>query len=494
MSVLVVNATELDAHPACLILPEMEREDYERLKEDISGFGLRHPITLYQGKILDGRHRYRACLELGINPVFEEWEGGSSIIEFVLGENLLRRHLNASQKAMVAVKAMEYHRGEARRRQQNAQDHSNLRSLYNEEHERVSAPGALTTSSDVSENDSKPLIVGGGSNVVDFLPAAGKAAASAAKDVGVSARTVEQAVYVKEHGTDGDVADVEAGRASVKAKAQEIKERAKPTPIVSDWITPDRWREMSEQERQAVLTTTTGKKLNKQDNSSIDWAAWSWNPITGCEHDCTYCYARDIANRFYTGLGFAPALHPDRLLIPGNHAGGHKQNNRVFTCSMADLFGAWVPREWVEAVLSVCADSPAFDFLLLTKNPKRLTEFDFPRNCWVGTTTDTQRRMDVAERIFADVSAHVKWVSVEPMLEPILPKDPSSFDWYVIGGATPSSGQPGFVPPAEWVFRLALRAHDAGAKTFIKTNFWDNGRPKEFPSRSTSAPQDSADR
>ena len=148
---------------------------------------------------------------------------------------------------------------------------------------------------------------------------------------------------------------------------------------------------------------------------------------------------------------------------------------------MADLFGEWVPYEWIEAVLAVCGDSPSFDFLLLTKNPKRLREFRFPKNCWVGTTADSQRRMDVAERIFADVDAAVKWVSVEPMLEPITPADPAAFAWYVIGGASPSSGQPGFVPPFPWVARLALAAMDAGSQVFIKTNFWQSGRPQGFP-------------
>jgi protein gp37 len=449
----------------------MEPDDYAKLKEDISGFGLRHPITLYQGMILDGRHRYRACLELGIEPVFEHWQGGSAVIEFVLGENLHRRHLSAGQKASVATKAIDYHRAEAAKRQKEAGhlggaptikqrlgDHSSNASTNN-----LSAPGALS------------------SNVLAFPSETGKAAAAVAKQVGVSPRTVEQAIFVKEHGTPEDFQQVESGTASVKAKVAEIKARKPPAPVVHDWITPAQWQDMTEDERQRALTQATEKKLNVQDNASIGWAAFSWNPITGCEHGCDYCYARDIAHRFYGELGFAPALHPDRLLIPGNHKDSGKRNNRVFTCSMADLFGAWVPKEWIDAVLSVCSDSPAFDFLLLTKNPKRLTEFAFPPNCWVGTTTDTQRRMEVAERIFADVQASVKWVSVEPMREPILPKDASAFHWYVIGGATPNSQQPGFVPPWDWVFRLALAAHDAGARAFIKTNFWNHGRPQAFP-------------
>lgn len=472
MNMLMANFHELEVHPACLILPEMDADDYEKLKEDISGFGLRHPIILYQGKILDGRHRYRACLELGIEPWFEDWQGGSSVVEFVLGENLYRRHLSQSQKAMVGANAIDYHRAEAKKRQL----------------ESAAIGGSVTinqrlteaTKSETNNKDSVPGTLSNDRKVIEFPINNGKSSEKLAEQIGVSSKLVEQAVRIKEQGTPQDVQEVISGKVSVKAKEAEIKERIKPKPIVSAYITPAQWADLSDLDRQAALTVKTDKKFNLQDNDSIDWAAYSWNPITGCQHDCQYCYARDIANRFYGELGFKPAFHPDRLLIPYNQKPGNR-NNRVFTCSMADLFGEWVPYEWIEAVLAVCDESPAFDFLLLTKNPQRLREFRFPKNCWVGTTTDSQRRMDVAEKIFADVDAAVKWVSVEPMLEPIMPSNPKAFSWYVIGGASPSSGQPGFVPPFSWVARLALAAMDAGSQVFIKTNFWQAGRPQGFP-------------
>ena len=61
-------------------------------------------------------------------------------------------------------------------------------------------------------------------------------------------------------------------------------------------------------------------KMNAQDNDSIDWAKFSWNPVTGCLHNCPYCYARDIAERFYPEK-FAPTLHLDRLAAPFNSPG-----------------------------------------------------------------------------------------------------------------------------------------------------------------------------
>ncbi len=60
----------------------------------------------------------------------------------------------------------------------------------------------------------------------------------------------------------------------------------------------------------------TKPKFNRT-NRAIEWALWSWNPITGCLHGCEYCYARDIAERFYPQK-FLPTFHADRLAAPGN--------------------------------------------------------------------------------------------------------------------------------------------------------------------------------
>ncbi len=107
----------LEIHPANLaVLPEMSPESYAKLLEDISGFGLRYPIILYQGKILDGKYRYQACIELGIEPWCEDWQGGSSVVEYLLGENLYRRHMTTEEMEDTSRRAMEYHREEARKR------------------------------------------------------------------------------------------------------------------------------------------------------------------------------------------------------------------------------------------------------------------------------------------------------------------------------------------------------------------------------------------
>lgn len=93
----------LEYHPLADILPLIEGREYENLRDDIHTKGLIEPIWLYQGKILDGRNRDRACREIGIEPTFREYTGNDPA-GFVLSLNLARRHLNESQRAMAAAK------------------------------------------------------------------------------------------------------------------------------------------------------------------------------------------------------------------------------------------------------------------------------------------------------------------------------------------------------------------------------------------------------
>ena len=89
-------------HPLAEIIPAMSEPEYQALLADIKALGLRDPITLFEGKVLDGRHRYRACEEVGIEPKFEEYKGGDPAA-FVLSRNVKRRHLNQGQIAMVLL-------------------------------------------------------------------------------------------------------------------------------------------------------------------------------------------------------------------------------------------------------------------------------------------------------------------------------------------------------------------------------------------------------
>lgn len=103
-------------HKLANIIPPMSEEEYQELKEDIRANGLEVPIVLYEGKVLEGRHRYRACQELGIKPRFKNYEG-TQPLTYVISLNLKRRHLTASQKATIAVEVLPILEEEARKRQ-----------------------------------------------------------------------------------------------------------------------------------------------------------------------------------------------------------------------------------------------------------------------------------------------------------------------------------------------------------------------------------------
>lgn len=94
----------LESHPAAEIFPMLSRADLESLKTDIRTNGQREPIVLFDDKIIDGRNRYLACEELGIEPELCELESCPDPIAYVLSLNLHRRHLTPGERATVAAK------------------------------------------------------------------------------------------------------------------------------------------------------------------------------------------------------------------------------------------------------------------------------------------------------------------------------------------------------------------------------------------------------
>jgi hypothetical protein len=94
----------LSIHPLAEIFPPMPEEAFAALVADIRENGLREAIILHEGKVLDGRNRYLACLELGIEPITKLWDQRGDPLSYVVSKNLHRRHLSESQRAMVTAK------------------------------------------------------------------------------------------------------------------------------------------------------------------------------------------------------------------------------------------------------------------------------------------------------------------------------------------------------------------------------------------------------
>lgn len=215
--------------------------------------------------------------------------------------------------------------------------------------------------------------------------------------------------------------------------------------------------------------------------TKIDWATMSWNPVTGCRHGCPYCYARRTATRFNAGLedpaslagglhvlpekikatpypyGFEPTLHRYRLGQPQNT----EEPQTVFVCSMADLFGRWVPTSWIVEVLDTCRKAPQHRYLFLTKNPARYLELDHlallphESNFWYGSTV---ANMDaVGMYVMQGVNINSFW-SMEPLLGPVdMAAAEGLPEWVILGAET--GNRPDKVTPArEWVDNIVAFA------------------------------------
>ena len=108
--------TVFESHPIAAHFPMLEGDEYERFRADIQKRGLIEPIWLYEGKILDGRNRYRACRELGIEIKTREYTGDCPM-GFSWSLNGERRHLTHAQKTIVALELLPEREAEARKRQ-----------------------------------------------------------------------------------------------------------------------------------------------------------------------------------------------------------------------------------------------------------------------------------------------------------------------------------------------------------------------------------------
>lgn len=280
--------------------------------------------------------------------------------------------------------------------------------------------------------------------------------------------------------------------------------------------------------------------------TKIDWCDASWNPVTGCLHGCEYCYARRIAERFgareiydpecqcqrhliergmLTGtgkpleldypweqknkdgsitnaaypFGFSPTFHRYRLDEPQSW----KKPRNIFVCSMADLFGYWVPDEWIAEVLKACDAAPQHRYLFLTKAPSRYEKISSLMPSWEEIYLEKSRPVMMFGASATDdammavaYKSNAEWVSVEPILEPIEPEwfisasgsngDYSTFrrwEWVVIGAETGNSKHK-TVPKREWVEEIVKVCKECGTPVFMKDSLRDlmqDGFRQEFP-------------
>jgi protein gp37 len=257
--------------------------------------------------------------------------------------------------------------------------------------------------------------------------------------------------------------------------------------------------------------------------TKIEWCTMTWNPVTGCLHACPYCYAKREVNRFagrfkkteerihslntpeYKEIehydngcasimasitppeiklrriawpfGFEPTFHRYRLDEP-QHT---KKPQNVFVCSMADLFGEWVPEKWIQEVFKACEKAPQHRYLFLTKNPKRYEQFidmPMPDNMWFGFSQ--------TKRVPIGYDTHPSWhtfVSMEPLLERLDKATPQGIDWVIIGAET-GSRKGKVIPERAWVEEIVNDCRRIGTPVFMKNSLaeiWGEPLIQEYP-------------
>lgn len=189
----------LKAHPAAALFPMMQPDELEQLAADIKANGQHEPIIVTsENLILDGRNRLEACRRAGVEPEFTTWDredDGISPTQWVLSKNLHRRHLNESQRGIVAARALPMLEAEARSRKG-----------------KKRAPGPT----------SQPE---------------GRARDIAAETAGVSGRTVARAKAVLEKAPKAEVEAVIEGRKTLKQVERETK-RAEQVAQVRQHVPP----------------------------------------------------------------------------------------------------------------------------------------------------------------------------------------------------------------------------------------------------------------
>ena len=210
--------------------------------------------------------------------------------------------------------------------------------------------------------------------------------------------------------------------------------------------------------------------------NSIGWCDYTWNPLTGCLNNCSYCYARKIFRRFKKS--FIPQIHYNRLSEPL-----FAKPSRIFVCSVSDFWGKGIPQIWREEIYNVIKACPQHTFQILTKQPQNITDDDInhcpEENVWIGVT-NTGGEYESIYDLQGIPMENKKFISFEPLLKKPLFNSLEEIGWIILGAQT----NPYLAPKIEWLNEIIEYAEDVFIPIFMKSNLskvWDGDLIQELP-------------
>jgi protein gp37 len=208
-------------------------------------------------------------------------------------------------------------------------------------------------------------------------------------------------------------------------------------------------------------------------NSSIEWTGSTWNPVTGCTKispGCRNCYAERMTRRLkamnqpnYVN-GFTLTLHEHILERPLRW----KKPQTIFVNSMSDLFHKNVPTEFIKETFDIMNKAYWHCFQVLTKRSSRLLELsaqlNWSSNIWMGVSVENE---DYNYRVddLLMTQAHVKFLSIEPLLGPLNGLDLDGINWVIVGGESGPGARP---MDKSWVLEIRDRCQKANVPFFFK--------------------------
>ena len=218
-------------------------------------------------------------------------------------------------------------------------------------------------------------------------------------------------------------------------------------------------------------------------SSKIEWTESTWNPVRGCtrvSEGCRFCYAERIAARFsgkgmaYEGLAknttagprWTKEIRPVPWLL--NVPLKWKKPRRIFVNSMSDLFHEKIELSYIKEVFSVMEKAHWHQFQVLTKRSERLLEFSpklpWLSNIWMGVSVEDSR---VTHRIdeLRQTDAHIKFLSLEPLLGALPDLRLEGINWVIVGG---ESGPGAREMEEKWVIDIRDQCADAKVPFFFK--------------------------